>query len=51
MLDQYRSSLTPKMIEALVRTQDWLKINKNVITLEEHLTRIQNLIEGLYHFS
>ncbi|RYR40596.1 hypothetical protein Ahy_A09g046344 [Arachis hypogaea] len=25
IIDQYRSSLTPKMVEALVCTEDWLK--------------------------
>jgi hypothetical protein len=55
VMDDYRTSLTPFMAEALICTQDWLKrtTRVNLLENEEHLTSYQegdNFITlSLYH--
>ncbi|WOH08570.1 hypothetical protein DCAR_0728013 [Daucus carota subsp. sativus] len=34
-IDAYRSSLSPKIVESLVCSQDWLRTSKNFIDLRE----------------
>ena len=48
ILDEFRSSLTPFMVEALVCTQDWLRYGThlNIVENTEELTKLEqgNLI-------
>lgn len=37
ILDSFRSSLSPKMVEALVCTQSWLKVSHQGIQTKEYL--------------
>ncbi|KAM6593329.1 hypothetical protein CsatA_001032 [Cannabis sativa] len=41
ILDSFRSSLSPKMVEALVCTQNWMKGNHEGIQMREYLDEIQ----------
>ncbi|KAH1072498.1 hypothetical protein J1N35_024826 [Gossypium stocksii] len=47
VLDNFRSSLTPSMVEALVCTQDWLRRSKGPINLEEYVKELQNIDDEL----
>jgi len=52
ILNDFRSSLTPFMVEALVCTQDWLR-RASPINLVENTEELTNVEEGdhlLYHF-
>ena len=35
VLDCFRSSLTPRIMEALICTQDWMRMSNNLISVEE----------------
>ena len=50
VLDVFRSSLTPKLVEALICTQDWMRLSNNPISVEEALTDLENLETGLPHY-
>lgn len=49
ILDDFRSSLTPFMVEALVCTQDWMRRACH-ITNEEDTEELANLEEGTLQF-
>ncbi|KAL4351171.1 hypothetical protein GQ457_06G016050 [Hibiscus cannabinus] len=46
VLDGFRSSLTPMMVEALICTQDWLRKSKDPINLDEYAAELQNMEDG-----
>lgn len=51
ILDSFRSSLSPKMLEALVCTQSWIKVSNGGIQTKEYLDETQSydvLEEGKY---
>ena len=52
ILDDFRSSLTPFMVEALVCTQDWLRRATpiNLVENTEELTKVEEGDHLLYHF-
>ncbi|XP_031108585.1 zinc finger BED domain-containing protein RICESLEEPER 2-like [Ipomoea triloba] len=41
VLDHFRSSLTPKIVEALVCTQDWLRLPNTPLSIEENLEELE----------
>ncbi|XP_019190318.1 PREDICTED: zinc finger BED domain-containing protein RICESLEEPER 2-like [Ipomoea nil] len=41
VLDPFRSSLTPKIVEALVCTQDWLRLSNTPLSIEENLEELE----------
>ena len=43
VLDQFRSSLTPKLVECLICTQDWLRASLIPIDVEESLDELEKL--------
>ncbi|GFZ13130.1 hypothetical protein Acr_23g0015150 [Actinidia rufa] len=43
VLDQFRSSLTPKLVKCLICTQDWLRASPIPIDVEESLDELQEL--------
>ncbi|KAL4284773.1 hypothetical protein GQ457_16G007020 [Hibiscus cannabinus] len=46
VLDSFRTSLTPKMVEALVCTQDWLRTSRSPLIIEENLLALEELEKG-----
>ena len=46
ILDSFRSSLTPKLVQALVCLQDWLWSEPQPISIEEDLDFLEQLEEG-----
>ncbi|XP_070039782.1 zinc finger BED domain-containing protein RICESLEEPER 2-like isoform X2 [Nicotiana tomentosiformis] len=46
ILDSFRSSLTPKCVQVLVCVQDWLREEKNPISVEEDLEYLEELKLG-----
>ena len=46
ILDSFRSSLTPKLVQALVCLQDWLRSEPQPISIEEDLDFLEQLEEG-----
>ena len=46
ILDSFRSSLTPKLVQALVCLQDWLQSEPQPISIEEDLDFLEQLEEG-----
>ncbi|XP_076937151.1 zinc finger BED domain-containing protein RICESLEEPER 2-like [Bidens hawaiensis] len=47
VLDSFRTSLTTRMVEALVCTQDWLRASNNPILIEDTIFDIESLEEGM----
>ncbi|KAH1047326.1 hypothetical protein J1N35_038110 [Gossypium stocksii] len=47
VLDSFRSSLTPLMVEVLVCTQDWLRKSNDVINLEDYVDELQTMEDDL----
>jgi hAT family C-terminal dimerisation region/Domain of unknown function (DUF4413) len=45
ILDAFRSSLTPKIVQSLVCTEDWLR-STNLVSVEENLEILDQLEEG-----
>ncbi|KAE8662947.1 Detected protein of unknown function [Hibiscus syriacus] len=43
VLDGFRSSLTPTMVESLICTQDWLRRSKDPINLDEYVPEFQDM--------
>ncbi|KAK8935567.1 hypothetical protein KSP39_PZI013972 [Platanthera zijinensis] len=48
ILDRFRSSLSPKIAEGLVCTQDWLRANPLPMHIEEDLHQIEELENGKF---
>ncbi|KAJ9547386.1 hypothetical protein OSB04_019929 [Centaurea solstitialis] len=47
VLDNFRSSLTPKIVEALICTQDWLRGPSQPIAFEENIDEIEKFEQEL----
>ncbi|XP_031131905.1 zinc finger BED domain-containing protein RICESLEEPER 2-like [Ipomoea triloba] len=41
VLDAFRSSLTPKIVEALVCAQDWLRLHNQSLSVEENIDEVE----------
>ena len=46
VLDDFRTSLTPKMVEALVCSNDWLRTSHMPLVIEENLKMVEEMEEG-----
>ncbi|KAL4333688.1 hypothetical protein GQ457_07G004640 [Hibiscus cannabinus] len=47
VLDSFRTSLTPRLVEALICTQDWIRASHNTIVVEENLLALENMEEEM----
>ena len=47
VLDSFRSSLTPKIVEALVCTQDWLRGPFQPVSVEENIEDLEKFEDGM----
>ncbi|XP_077222106.1 zinc finger BED domain-containing protein RICESLEEPER 2-like [Tasmannia lanceolata] len=47
VLDNFRSSLTPKLVEYLICTQDWLRASPIPIDIEENLHDLEDFESGI----
>lgn len=46
VLDSFRTSLTPRMVEALICSQDWLRTSHAPLSTEENLFELESMEEG-----
>ena len=47
VLDSFRSSLTPKIMEALICTSYWLRQGSNPVLVEEAIEELENFEKGI----
>ncbi|KAK4409534.1 putative AC transposase [Sesamum angolense] len=47
VLDAFRSSLSPKIVQALIYTQDWLRKDFKPISIEEDLSELEVVERGI----
>ncbi|XP_019164624.1 PREDICTED: zinc finger BED domain-containing protein RICESLEEPER 2-like [Ipomoea nil] len=47
VLDAFRSSLTPRIVEALVCAQDWLRLSNQPISIEENIEDVERIEKEL----
>lgn len=50
VLDRFRSSLTPRTVEALICTQDWYRDDDVDLNVEELVAELENIESGSYFF-
>ena len=50
VLDSYRTSLSPKVVQALICTQDWIRKSHKSLTIEDETHENEELDEGMYKF-
>lgn len=48
VLDAFRSSLSPKIVQGIICAQDWLRSDSKSIGVEEDLKEIEELDQGIY---
>lgn len=48
VLDSFRTSLSPKMVQALICTQDWIRKSHNTLNYEDEIHENEELDEGMY---
>ena len=48
VIDALRSSLTPKIVEALIFTQDWLRASNKELSIKETIDDLKNIEKGIY---
>ena len=46
VLDPFKSSLTPRMVQALICAQDWLRSSKQPMSVEENLDALETIEKG-----
>ncbi|XP_074300367.1 zinc finger BED domain-containing protein RICESLEEPER 2-like [Silene latifolia] len=47
ILDSFRTSLAPSMVEALICAQDWLRTTNSPLVIEDALNELEKLQEGM----
>ena len=50
VLDTFKSSLSPKIVQALICTQDWIRKDFKPITIEEDLSELEVVEKGTIYF-
>ena len=48
VLDTFRSSLSPKIVQTLICTQDWIRKDFKPISIEEDLSELEVVEKGIY---
>ncbi|KAL1209432.1 putative AC transposase [Cardamine amara subsp. amara] len=48
VIDPYRSSLTPRTVEALICAQDWIRSDYEKISLEDQFCQLEILEDGMF---
>jgi len=48
VLDIFRTSLTPRIVKALICAQDWLRMSNEPLIIEENLLALEAMEEGSY---
>ena len=51
VIDQFRSSLTPKLVECLICMQDWLRATPLPFEVEENMAEMEELELGNFFYS
>lgn len=46
ILDAFRSSLTPRMVQAVVCAQDWLRSHSKDVSVEEDIAILEEIEKG-----
>ena len=51
VLDSFRTSLTPRMVEALICAQDWLRKSHGPLIIEENFLELEALEDSKFSYS